>query len=266
MHQREKKRKLAGHPQEMISDFGRALIPDMQLKLLARKTRQKKSWQCYVFTLHPAKRLVLQDSKRDPEAPLPWPETAKELRLHGSGLCRQGHRCRSPEQNHKIEAQRETLHRLHALGHRCIVQFVSEERVRPNMGLLEQAFLSELEALGISTGPYNLAEWMGGRKGFHERLRAYSSHRAVHSGSPAVHGSATVSRATWRPCAGTDLTRLQRSRPRFRVVLSTDHPHRLEPFARFPACWQPRAIGKCTGFASPPPPSCPPDACACCIS
>jgi DNA-binding LacI/PurR family transcriptional regulator len=72
----------------------------------------------------------------------------------------------------KIEAQREALHQLHALGHRRIVQLVSEERVRPNMGLLEQAFLSDLEALGISTGPYNLAEWVGGRKGFHERLRS----------------------------------------------------------------------------------------------
>jgi DNA-binding LacI/PurR family transcriptional regulator/DNA-binding transcriptional regulator YhcF (GntR family) len=76
----------------------------------------------------------------------------------------------------KIEAQREALHRLHALGHRRIVQLVSEERVRPNMGLLEQAFLSDLETLGISTGPYNLAEWVGGRKGFHERLRSLFRH------------------------------------------------------------------------------------------
>jgi DNA-binding LacI/PurR family transcriptional regulator len=72
----------------------------------------------------------------------------------------------------KIEAQREALHRLHALGHRRIVQLVSEERARPNMGLLEQAFLRDLEALGISTNAYHLAEWVGGRKGFHDRLRA----------------------------------------------------------------------------------------------
>ncbi len=40
------------------------------------------------------------------------------------------------------------------------------------MGLPEQAFLGEWEALGTSTGPYNLAGWVGGRKGFHERPRA----------------------------------------------------------------------------------------------
>ena len=72
----------------------------------------------------------------------------------------------------KIEAQREALHRLHALGHRRIVQLVSHERVRPNIGLLERAFLDELEALGIATGPYNLAEWAGGRRDFHKRLQS----------------------------------------------------------------------------------------------
>lgn len=52
----------------------------------------------------------------------------------------------------KIEAQREVLCRLHGLGHRRIVQLVIEERIRPNMGLLEQAFLNDLESLGVPTG------------------------------------------------------------------------------------------------------------------
>lgn len=76
----------------------------------------------------------------------------------------------------KIPAQRDAVRRLVTLGHSRIVKLVLPERVHPVPGMLEQAFLSELRALGIPTGPYNLAEWNGERSGFHERLDSLFRH------------------------------------------------------------------------------------------
>ncbi len=76
----------------------------------------------------------------------------------------------------KITAQRDVVRRLVELGHSRIVKLVMPERVHPVPGLLEQAFLGELRALGIPTGPYNLAVWNGERAGFHERLESLFRH------------------------------------------------------------------------------------------
>ena len=51
------------------------------------------------------------------------------------------------------------VRRLVALGHRRIVLVVREERRKPFPGSFEQAFLDELEHLGIQTGLYNLPDW-----------------------------------------------------------------------------------------------------------
>jgi DNA-binding LacI/PurR family transcriptional regulator len=68
---------------------------------------------------------------------------------------------------HKAPAMRSAVRRLVELGHRRIVSIVRPERVMPNLGLSEQAFLEELESHGIKTGPYNLAVWEGGVAEFH---------------------------------------------------------------------------------------------------
>jgi DNA-binding LacI/PurR family transcriptional regulator len=49
---------------------------------------------------------------------------------------------------------------------------VREERRKPEPGLTERLFLQELEALGISTGPYNLPDWEGSVKGYHRGLES----------------------------------------------------------------------------------------------
>lgn len=72
----------------------------------------------------------------------------------------------------KVSAVRLAVRRLVELGHRRIVTLVLPERVHPVPGTVEQAFLDELRAQGISTGPYNLAVHSGGKAGLHERLDA----------------------------------------------------------------------------------------------
>jgi DNA-binding LacI/PurR family transcriptional regulator len=59
----------------------------------------------------------------------------------------------------KIPAMIEAVRRLVALGHRRIVMIVHKEWREPAPGLFPQAFLNELNALGIPTGPYNLPDW-----------------------------------------------------------------------------------------------------------
>ena len=59
----------------------------------------------------------------------------------------------------KIPALIVAVRRLASLGHRRIVMIVREEWRKPAPGIFQQAFLDELEALGIPTGPYNLPNW-----------------------------------------------------------------------------------------------------------
>jgi hypothetical protein len=70
----------------------------------------------------------------------------------------------------KLPALRAIIARLVELGHRRIVMLAREERRKPQPGLFEQTFLEELEARGISPGPYHLPEWENNRKGFHRCL------------------------------------------------------------------------------------------------
>ncbi len=76
----------------------------------------------------------------------------------------------------KIFAVRRAVRRLVALGHSRIVMLVLPERVHPVPGAVEQAFLDELQSLGIPTGPYNLAVWNGDKAGLHERLGSMFRH------------------------------------------------------------------------------------------
>jgi LacI family transcriptional regulator len=59
----------------------------------------------------------------------------------------------------KIPALIEAVGRLVALGHRRIVMIMREEWRKPAPGIFQQAFLNELESLGVPTGPYNLPDW-----------------------------------------------------------------------------------------------------------
>ena len=70
----------------------------------------------------------------------------------------------------KIPAQRAAIRRLVELGHSRIVRIVRPERVHPVLGMIEQAFLEELESQGIRTGSYHMAVWQGEAADFRDRL------------------------------------------------------------------------------------------------
>ncbi len=76
----------------------------------------------------------------------------------------------------KSPAMATALRRLAALGHRRIVLLVREERRKPEPGIVERAFLSELESLGIKTGAYNLPEWEDTPEGLARCLRSLFLH------------------------------------------------------------------------------------------
>lgn len=76
----------------------------------------------------------------------------------------------------KIPALKKALARLHDLGHRRIVMLSREERRIPFPASYEQAFLDELNALGIQTGPYNLPDWANNIQAFHRCLDALFKH------------------------------------------------------------------------------------------
>ncbi len=70
----------------------------------------------------------------------------------------------------KITAHSEAISKLVSLGHRRIVMLARTERRKPNPGMLEQAFLDELEKNGITTGNYHLPDWKDNIAGFHRCL------------------------------------------------------------------------------------------------
>jgi DNA-binding LacI/PurR family transcriptional regulator len=62
------------------------------------------------------------------------------------------------------------VRRLTALGHSRIVFLTREVRRKPDPGIVERAFLEELQAQGIATGPYNLPDWEDNQEGFSDCL------------------------------------------------------------------------------------------------
>jgi DNA-binding LacI/PurR family transcriptional regulator len=76
----------------------------------------------------------------------------------------------------KIPALRNAVRRLVELGHRRIVMLARAERRKPLPGLMERAFLNELESLGIATGRYNLPDWEDSREGLYHRLDSFYHH------------------------------------------------------------------------------------------
>ena len=74
-----------------------------------------------------------------------------------------------PQKSAAVEA---AVRRLAELGHRRIVMLCREERRKPVPGFVEMAFLAELEAQGIQTGPYNLPDWGNTMNEFHTGLDA----------------------------------------------------------------------------------------------
>jgi DNA-binding LacI/PurR family transcriptional regulator len=59
----------------------------------------------------------------------------------------------------KTTALESALHRMVELGHRRIVLLARGERRKPEPGLFERHFLSQMAALGLPTGSYNLPDW-----------------------------------------------------------------------------------------------------------
>ena len=70
----------------------------------------------------------------------------------------------------KFPAYRAALHRLVALGHRRIVLLQPEEARKPRIALLARRILGEMEAQGITPGPYHIPDWERGPAGLRECL------------------------------------------------------------------------------------------------
>jgi DNA-binding LacI/PurR family transcriptional regulator len=71
---------------------------------------------------------------------------------------------------HKVLAMTAAVRKMIKLGHKKIVLIARVERRKPKPGILEQAFLDELEAHGIKTGPYHLPDWEQSIVGLHQCL------------------------------------------------------------------------------------------------
>ncbi len=78
----------------------------------------------------------------------------------------------------KIPALQTAVRRLVSLDHSRIVMITREERRKPMPGFLEQAFLDELQAQGVPTGPYNLPDWEETPAGFRRLLDSLFHHSA----------------------------------------------------------------------------------------
>lgn len=70
----------------------------------------------------------------------------------------------------KIPAYELLVDQLVALGHRRISMLVREDRRIPEPGRTEQATLDRLKHHGITTGPFNLPDWVDGKKNFQDML------------------------------------------------------------------------------------------------
>jgi DNA-binding LacI/PurR family transcriptional regulator len=76
----------------------------------------------------------------------------------------------------KAPAMKEAVRKMIALGHKRIVMIARQERRHPKPAIFEQAFLDELQAHGIKTGPYHLPEWEETIAGFHRCLDSLFKH------------------------------------------------------------------------------------------
>jgi DNA-binding LacI/PurR family transcriptional regulator len=72
----------------------------------------------------------------------------------------------------KVRAYRDLVRHLVALGHRRIALLALAARRLPEPGLPERAFLEELAAHGIRTGPFNLPDWDENPEGLQRLLDA----------------------------------------------------------------------------------------------
>lgn len=78
----------------------------------------------------------------------------------------------------KSTAMATTVRRLAELGHSRIVLLSREERRKPVPGIVEQAFLDELQTQGITVGSYNLPDWQDNSEGFSRCLTSLFRHTA----------------------------------------------------------------------------------------
>ena len=85
-------------------------------------------------------------------------------RTAGLSLARTGPDC--------VQGYRDATRQLITLGHRRIVLVVREGFREPPLGGCELAFVEELKAHGIPTGPYNLPDWEETSEGFHRLMES----------------------------------------------------------------------------------------------
>lgn len=93
---------------------------------------------------------------------LPAPVFAMFGRMAGLSIAGVGQNTR--------KALREAIDWLYKHGHERIVKLTRGENLQGELGSVERDFLSELEARGLPTGPYNLPYWENTPKGLHQCL------------------------------------------------------------------------------------------------
>lgn len=76
----------------------------------------------------------------------------------------------------KVDAMRELVGRLVAMGHQRIVLVSREDRRKPTAGYFEQRFLEALEGHGIGTSSYNLPDWGDRPEELHRVLKSLFQH------------------------------------------------------------------------------------------
>lgn len=76
----------------------------------------------------------------------------------------------------KTPALEAALRRMVELGHRRIVMLARRERRKPTPGPFEQHFLSQMAAMGLQTGYYNLPEWDDHPAGLRSCLESLCRH------------------------------------------------------------------------------------------
>lgn len=76
----------------------------------------------------------------------------------------------------KLPAFIEVTRRLRDLGHRRIVMLTSEQHRKPNPARFVQAFMDELQRLGLPVGEYNVPDWKPEATDYHRCLDSLFRH------------------------------------------------------------------------------------------
>jgi DNA-binding LacI/PurR family transcriptional regulator len=148
----------AGH----TASFATKTLLDLEMNLSKVKRFVKKT-EADAWVIFAGSRELLEWFAAQPEPAMALAGRRRGIRIASTG----------PD---KVPAEKTAVRRLVELGHRRIVMLAREDRRKPHPGLMERAFLEELEAQGIQTGSYNLPDWEDSPEGLRRCLDSLFQH------------------------------------------------------------------------------------------